>query len=129
MLQDRSGRSGVTELHCSPNIDVAFQVKSNHKESGDESCSNPRNDGVRSFYRSDPNRHAGYRYGEVLWRVRWMVCKAFKGPSSVPTEVRSKALLLTRSCYARFSPFVSNDFNSDTLTSSSRADAQPPLIS
>jgi len=69
------------------------------RKSGDESCSNPRNDGVCSFCRSDHNRHAGYRFRKVLWRVRWMVCKAFKGPGSVPTEVRSKALHLTRSRY------------------------------
>jgi hypothetical protein len=44
-----------------------------------------------------------------------MVCKAFKGPSSVPTEVRSKALHLTRSRSARLYPFVSNDFNVTAL--------------
>ena len=76
-------------------LSVAFQAKSNHEESGNESCPDRGNDGVCCFCRSSHNRHAGYRYGEVLWRVRWMVREAFKGSSSVPTEVRGKALLLT----------------------------------
>ena len=53
-----------------------------------------------------------------------MVCKAFKGPGSVPTEVRSKALHLTRSRYAAPAPRFFSGPNLDPVRC--RMSASPP---